>query len=67
MSGIGFDDLLQQAEQLTTGLDGGAELPRVQRNFQQLLDAGQRLCSKTAVGQDNAQVCVILTFNKLKL
>ena len=56
MSGIGFDDLLQQAEQLTTGLDGGAELPRVQRNFQQLLDAGQRLCSKTGTAQDNAQV-----------
>lgn len=56
MFGVGFDDLLQQAEQLTTGLDGGAELPRVQRNFQQLLDAGQRLCSKTTGGHDNAQV-----------
>ncbi|XP_076809690.1 nuclear pore complex protein Nup93-like [Clavelina lepadiformis] len=56
MAGLGFDDLLQQAEQLTTTLDGGTELPRVQRNFQQLLDAGQRLCSKSNFGQDDAQI-----------
>uniref|UniRef100_F6UXH9 Nuclear pore protein n=1 Tax=Ciona intestinalis TaxID=7719 RepID=F6UXH9_CIOIN len=55
MSGVAFDDILQQAEQLNTGLDGGAELPRVQRNIQQLLDAGQRLRSKTSTAQDSAQ------------
>ena len=62
MAGIGFDDLLQKAEALTTGLNGGAELPRVQRNYQQLLDAGQKLCSKTSAGQDNALVKKLLWF-----
>lgn len=56
MSGAGFDDLLQQAEDLTTRLDGGAELPRVHRSFQQILSAGQKLCSQTHTSQDNAQV-----------
>uniref|UniRef100_H2ZQU5 Nuclear pore protein n=1 Tax=Ciona savignyi TaxID=51511 RepID=H2ZQU5_CIOSA len=56
MAGVPFDDILQQAEQLNTGLDGGADLPRVQRNIQQLLDAGQRLKLKTSAAQDNAQI-----------
>lgn len=56
MSAIEFDDILQQAEHLTADLDGGNELPRVQRNFQQLRDASQRLRSGTVTTQDNAQV-----------
>ena len=56
MPGAGFDDLLQQAEDLTTRLDGGAELPRVHRSFQQILSAGQKLCSQTQTSLDNAQV-----------
>jgi len=56
MAHVGFDDLLQQAEQLSTGLDAAIELPQVQRNFHQILDAGQRLCAKTQQEQDNAQV-----------
>lgn len=56
MSGVEFDDILQQAERLTADLDSGNELPRVQRNIQQIVDAGQRLCSGTATAHDNAQV-----------
>ena len=69
MSGAaGFDDLLQQAEDLTTRLDGGAELPRVHRSFQQILSAGQKLCSQTQTSQDNAQVlycCLMCAFELL--
>ncbi|XP_071957772.1 nuclear pore complex protein Nup93-like [Antedon mediterranea] len=54
----GFDDLLQQAEQLTAGVDSGSDLPRVERNIHQIVEAGQRLWSKTAqTGQpDTANV-----------
>ena len=56
MASNDFDSLLQQAELLNTGLDSEAELPRVQRNFKQLLTAGDRLCSSIPLSQDNAQV-----------
>lgn len=56
MAGVELDDILQQAERLTADLDGGNELPRVQRNFQQLLDAGRRLQSGTSATQDGAQI-----------
>lgn len=45
---FGFQDLLQRAEQLTADMDTGSDLPRVERNLQQLAEAGQRLWSKTA-------------------
>ena len=32
----GFEDLVQQAEQLTAEMDAGGELPRVERNLQQV-------------------------------
>lgn len=44
----GFRDLLQQAEQLTAEMDSGTDLPHVERNLSQILEAGQRLMSKTA-------------------
>lgn len=44
----GFDDLLQQAEQLTADIDGDTDLPRVQRNLKQILEEGQQLWSRTS-------------------
>lgn len=41
-------DLLQQAQQLTSELQTGGELPRVHRNLQQIAEAGQRLLEKTS-------------------
>jgi len=55
MTSANFEDLFQQAESLNTGLDNNGELPRVQRNIQQLLNAGDQLCAKVA-SQDNAKV-----------
>ncbi|XP_033102112.1 nuclear pore complex protein Nup93-like [Anneissia japonica] len=54
----GFEDLLQQAEQLTADVDSGSDLPRVERNIHQIVEAGQRLWSRTAqTGQpDTANV-----------
>ncbi|XP_055890475.1 nuclear pore complex protein Nup93-like isoform X2 [Biomphalaria glabrata] len=53
----GFTDLLQQAEQLTAEMDSGTDLPHVERNLQQILEAGQRLLTRTTpVSQDNIDV-----------
>jgi len=53
----GFGDLLEQAEQLTADMDPGSDLPHVERNLQQILEAGQRLLSRAApVSQDNTDV-----------
>ncbi|ESO86520.1 hypothetical protein LOTGIDRAFT_179365 [Lottia gigantea] len=53
----GFGDLLQKAEQLTAEMDSGTDLPHVDRNLQQILEAGSRLLSKTApVSQDATDV-----------
>lgn len=43
-----FDDLLHKAEQLTADIDGESELPRVERNLRQLLEAGEQLWSRTS-------------------
>ncbi len=51
MTSTTFGDLLQRAEQLTADMDSGSDLPRVERNLQQLAEAGQRLWSKTAALQ----------------
>ena len=52
-----MEALLQRSEELTAGLHGGADLPRVKRNLNQVLDAGKRLWSKTAAhGTDSQQV-----------
>ena len=47
VSNTGFSDLLQQAELLTADIDGEGELPRVERNLRQIVDAGQQLWSRT--------------------
>ncbi|CAH1270686.1 NUP93 [Branchiostoma lanceolatum] len=60
----GFGDLLQRAEQLTADMDSGVELPRVERNLQQILDAGERLWSRTAQAaaqdQTDARASILL-------
>ena len=43
-----FDDLLHKAEQLTADINGDSELPRVERNLRQLLEAGEQLWSRTS-------------------
>lgn len=50
----GFRDLLQQAEQLTADMDSGTDLPHVERNLAQILEAGQRLMSRTAPAAHDA-------------
>lgn len=41
-----FNMLLQQAEQLTTEIEGNEELPRVERSLGQVLEASQELHSR---------------------
>lgn len=50
----GFNDILQQAEKLTAEIDATNELPRVQRNLRQVLEAGQQLLQKASQGIDKA-------------
>ena len=50
----GFRDLLQQAEQLTADMDSGTDLPHVERNLAQILEAGQRLMTRTAPASHDA-------------
>ena len=50
----GFEDLAQQAEQLTAHVHAGGELPRVQRNLQQIAQAGQRLWTKASSAETDA-------------
>ena len=42
----GFADLVQQANQLTADMDSGLELPRVNRNLHQILEAANRMASR---------------------
>lgn len=52
-----FSDLRQQAEQLTAEFDSASDLPRVNRNIAQILEAGSRLLSKVApISQDSTDV-----------
>lgn len=43
-----FSELARQANLLTSDMDTGSELPRVERNLKQLLEAGQQLWARTA-------------------
>ena len=53
----GFGDLVQQAEQLTAEVDTGAELPRVERNLHQIMEAAQRMAQRAPpLGQDSTDV-----------
>ena len=52
-----FSDLQQDAMQLTADIDSGTDLPRVDRNLSQILEAGQRLLAKIGpVSQDSTDV-----------
>lgn len=44
----GFGELLQQAEQLAAETEGISELPHVERNLQEIQQAGERLRSRTS-------------------
>ena len=53
----GFSDLVQQAEQLTADMDSGGELPRVERNLHQIMEAAARMATRTPqLGQDSSDV-----------
>lgn len=54
MSTRGLQELLQQAEQLASNLNGGGELPRVDRSLQQILHTGQQLWSRTSAQTSTA-------------
>lgn len=57
MEADNFNDLQQQAEQLTAEMESGTDLPRVTRNLAQILEAGERLLSKVApISQDSSDV-----------
>lgn len=43
-----LDDLLHKAEQLTAIIDGNVDMPRIERNIRQLLDAGDQMYNRTA-------------------
>ncbi|CAH2324545.1 nuclear pore complex Nup93 isoform X1 [Pelobates cultripes] len=58
MDGEGFGELLQQAEQLNAETEGVTELPHVERNLQEIQQAGERLRSRnmTRTSQESANV-----------
>lgn len=43
---VDFNDILQQATQLTAEIESTRELPRVQRNLRQVMEAGQQLLER---------------------
>uniref|UniRef100_A0A4W4HFK4 Nuclear pore complex protein Nup93 n=1 Tax=Electrophorus electricus TaxID=8005 RepID=A0A4W4HFK4_ELEEL len=58
MDADGFGELLQQAEQLAAETEAVSELPHVERNLQEIQQAGERLRSRTLTrtSQDTADV-----------
>ncbi|XP_005814359.1 nuclear pore complex protein Nup93 isoform X1 [Xiphophorus maculatus] len=58
MDAEGFGELLQQAEQLAAETEAVSELPHVERNLQEIQQAGERLRSRTLTrtSQDAADV-----------
>ncbi len=44
---VDLSEILQQATQLTAEIESARELPRVQRNLRQVLEAGQQLLERT--------------------
>ncbi|KAM8947376.1 nuclear pore complex protein Nup93 [Pelodytes ibericus] len=58
MDGEWFGELLQQAEQLAAETEGVTELPHVERNLQEIQQAGERLRSRTMTrtSQESANV-----------
>lgn len=59
-----FSDLLQAAEQLTAEFDpsSASDLPRVERNLHQIVEAGQQLFAKTSrdVSSQDVQAAILL-------
>ncbi|KAG7311275.1 hypothetical protein JYU34_002306 [Plutella xylostella] len=56
-----FSKLLQQAEQLTTEIEGNEELPRVERSLGQVLEASQELYSRVVQsGANDIQAHLLL-------
>ena len=59
-----FGDLLQAAEQLTSEFDpsSASDLPRVERNLHQIVEAGQQLFAKTSrdVGSQDVRAAILL-------
>lgn len=43
-----FKNLLQEAEKLTTDIEGAAALPKVDRSLKQVLEASKELYSRVA-------------------
>lgn len=58
MASDGFSDLLQKAKELCPTFENDVELPRVERSLHQILDAGQKLWSKSqhAASEDAVNV-----------
>ncbi|KAG7207484.1 hypothetical protein KM043_009116 [Ampulex compressa] len=56
-SDSGFSELLRSAEQLSAAVEGNEELPQVERNLRQILDASNELWSRvTQTGTQDNQV-----------
>ena len=45
---LDFGKILQDAEALTSEIEASTDLPRVQRNLRQVLEAGQLLLSRNS-------------------
>ena len=57
MGDSGFSELLRSAEQLSAAVEGNEELPQVERNLRQILDASNELWSRvTQTGTQDNQV-----------
>lgn len=53
----GFSELLRSAEQLSAAVEGSEELPQVERNLRQILEASNELWSRvTQTGTQDNQV-----------
>ncbi|KAJ8920594.1 hypothetical protein NQ315_004733 [Exocentrus adspersus] len=56
-----FSDLLQEAEKLTSDLEGTTELPKVERSLKQVLEASNDLYSRVAqTGAQDIQANLLL-------
>lgn len=56
MAEVDFSDLVYEAEQLSTELEGTRELPKIERSLKQVLEATQALWSRvSATGAQEAQ------------
>lgn len=52
-----FNELLRSAEQLSAAVEGTGELPQVERNLRQILEASNELWSRvTQTGSQDTQV-----------